>query len=81
LAPMAEPNANSYPAQVVGHVFRGTHHAYQVRLDGERRDIFVYEQAQGREGRPVLAPGDRTWLCWAPEDSILVEPDHAAASD
>ena len=77
LSTTVDDAVNSYPAQVVGHVFRGTHHAYQVRIDGSAGEVFVYQQARGGDAGPVLETGARAWLSWAAHDTIVVDPDAA----
>ncbi len=66
---------NAFEAEIVGHVFRGTHHAYQVRLPEGQGEVFVYRQAHSLDGEPVLTAGRRAWVSWSASDSIVVEPE------
>ncbi|MGD9843752.1 MAG: ABC transporter ATP-binding protein [Variibacter sp.] len=66
---------NAFEAQVMGHVFRGTHRAYQVSLPDGRGEVIVYQQAVSDGDEPVLAVGRRAWVSWSANDSIVVDPE------
>ncbi|MFI4986828.1 MAG: ABC transporter ATP-binding protein [Alphaproteobacteria bacterium] len=62
-------------ASVLAHVFRGSYHAYQVRVAGRGEVVFVYAQATHAEGRDILPPGSAVMLRWLPENVILLPED------
>ncbi len=65
--------ANRAQALVVGHVFRGTYHAYQLTLTAQEQPLFVYQQAQSRLGEENFNVGDSVHIGWSLEDSIVLE--------
>jgi spermidine/putrescine ABC transporter ATP-binding subunit len=67
--------ANVAPGTVTGHVFRGTHHAYEIGIPNRDSMIFVYRQAESRGGNRVFGVGDRVFIGWDLEDSIVLDRD------
>ena len=61
------------PAQIAGHVFRGAYHAYEFRLLDSRAPVFVYDQARSGSAGRIYEAGERVYLSWAPEDSIIFD--------
>ena len=66
---------NSLEGRVLGHVFRGSYHAYEVELDGREEPVFVYSQARSRSGEQVFQPGQPVHVGWSEEDSIVLTRD------
>ena len=60
---------------VLGHVFRGSYHAYEVTLPGRREPLFVYSQARSRSGDQVFQPGQSVHMSWDESDSVLLAQD------
>jgi putative spermidine/putrescine transport system ATP-binding protein len=60
-------------AEIVGYVFRGTHHAYELRIPGHATTVFAYQQAQSRTHDRVMRSGDSVALAWEPEDVIVFD--------
>ena len=68
-------SGNMLEGQVLGHVFRGSYHAYEVTLAGREEPVFVYSQARSRSGDRVFKPGQRMHLSWSEEDSVILTRD------
>lgn len=68
-------SGNVLEGQVLGHVFRGSYHAYEVTLAGREEPVFVYSQARSRSGDRVFKPGQRVHMGWSEEDSIILTRD------
>jgi putative spermidine/putrescine transport system ATP-binding protein len=64
---------NQVPVEVAGHVFRGSYHAYEVRLPGWPRPMMVYDQARTRGSDRQFGPGDRVLLLWQFDDGVLLD--------
>ena len=73
IAPEPASDQNSARAEIVGHVFRGTYHTYELRVLGCAGPVFVYDQARSRVGERVFEPGEKVFIHWTPEDSIVFE--------
>jgi ABC-type Fe3+/spermidine/putrescine transport system ATPase subunit len=72
----ARPDAgNMLAGQVQGHVFRGSYHAYEVRVAGREEPVFVYNQARSRAGEHVFEAGQNVFLSWSVQDSIVLRDD------
>ncbi|MBI1383995.1 MAG: polyamine ABC transporter ATP-binding protein [Rhizobiales bacterium] len=69
----APAGVNHVPVEIAGHVFRGSYHAYEVRMAGRTEPILVYDQARSRTQARRFAPGDRVLLTWRAEDGVLLE--------
>ena len=63
---------NVLEGQVLGHVFRGSYHAYEITFPGREEPVFVYSQARSRSGDRVFRPGQRVYVSWSEEDSIVL---------
>jgi hypothetical protein len=72
LAGEAGTGANQLAVEIAGHVFRGSYHAYEVRLPGRAEAIMVYDQARNRGAGREFRPGDRALISWRPEDAVLL---------
>jgi spermidine/putrescine ABC transporter ATP-binding subunit len=68
------PGADGVAAEVIDHVFRGTYHAYQVRIAGREEPLFVYHQADGTDG-PVFESGRAVHVSWQPDHVMLLTED------
>ena len=68
-------HGNVLEGQVLGHVFRGSYHAYEVTLTGREEPVFVYSQARSRSGDQVFQPGQRMHMSWSEEDSVVLTRD------
>ena len=66
---------NVLEGQVLGHVFRGSYHAYEVTLAGRGGPVFVYSEARSRSGDQVFQSGQRVYVSWSEEDSIILTRD------
>jgi putative spermidine/putrescine transport system ATP-binding protein len=78
LADAASANgAPGLPALVSDHVFRGSYHAYQIRLEGREEPVFVYQQARLTAGRDIFPVGTAVRLEWAPENAVVLADDGA----
>ena len=78
LAAGPEGGSNGVPVEVTGHVFRGSHHAYEVRMAGRAAPILVYDQARTRAEERRFAPGEMVTLRWRSEDAVLLGHEPAA---
>ena len=63
---------NVLEGQVLGHVFRGSYHAYEMTLAGRDDPVFVYSQARSRSADQVFQPGQRVHMSWSEEDSVVL---------
>ena len=68
-------HGNVLEGEVLGHVFRGSYHAYEVTLAGREEPVFVYSQARSRSGDQVFRPGQPVHVSWSEEDSIVLTRD------
>ena len=66
---------NVLAGRVLGHVFRGSYHAYEVAVAGRADPLFVYCQARSRSEDRVFRPGRDVHVSWSAEDSIVLAPD------
>ncbi len=66
---------NVLEGEVLGHVFRGSYHAYEVTFAGREAPVFVYSQARSRSRDRVFQPGQRVYVSWSEEDSIVLGRD------
>jgi len=57
---------------VGGRVFRGTYHAYQVRLPGRDEPVFVYQQPSTAGTAEVFAVEAPVFLTWHPANAVLL---------
>jgi spermidine/putrescine ABC transporter ATP-binding subunit len=73
LAAQKPDGPNTLIGTVLGHVFRGSYHAYEVGLAGRSTPLFVYSQARRRAGDEVFQPGHTVWLGWRVEDAVVLE--------
>lgn len=67
--------SNVFEGEVIGHVFRGSYHAYEVTIAGRATPLFVYNQARSRAGEQVFDAGQRVHMSWDEVDSILLTED------
>ena len=63
---------NNVPAVVSGYVFRGTMHAYQVRVAGLGEELLVYRRTASRMDGQEFAIGQHVWIGWQVENSFPV---------
>ena len=72
-----EPPSGTVAArgEVVDHVFRGTYHAYQARIDGRDDPVFVYQQARHSEGRDLFAVGEAVYVAWHADNAVVLRYD------
>jgi len=63
---------NNVPAKVAGYVFRGTTHAYQLRVAALSEEILVYRRTANRLDGQEFSIGQDVWLGWQVENSFLV---------
>jgi hypothetical protein len=76
MAPLA--GINSFAAVVIGHVFRGTHHAVRVTLSLGGQELLAY--VPPRDVLPgQLDAGSEIWLRWRPEDAAVLDAEPATA--
>ena len=68
----APASENGVRGTVIGHVFRGSYHAYEIQIPGRAQAVFVYAQARSREGERVFGIGSEIWLLWQVGDSIVL---------
>ena len=73
LSPDDRVDGNKLDGRVVGHVFRGTFHAYEVMVVGRAEPIFVYRQARGIGEERLFAIGEPVVIAWSPDATILFE--------
>ena len=64
---------NHAAVEITGHVFRGTYHAYEVRLYGRADPMLVYDQARSHQQDRTYTSGESAVLCWRREDSVLLQ--------
>ena len=65
--PVAE---NAATGAVVGHVFRGSSHAYQIELSTGTM-LVAYLSPRDFDAQPIHA-GDKVVASWRPEDVVLL---------
>jgi len=63
---------NNVPAVVSGYVFRGTMHAYQVRIAGLSEELLVYRSTASRMDGQEFAIGQNVWIGWQIGNSFPV---------
>src|SRR5690606_37660012 len=64
---------NRIKAEISGHVFRGTHHAYEVNLPFMDKSIFVYQQSRSRMDDKIYSVGEQVFVCWNPVESVVLD--------
>ena len=69
-----ESGAAALDGTIIGHVFRGASHAYQVRVEGRDAPVLVYRQTRDIRGSGP-DPGSRVRLCWWPKNAVVLAPD------
>ena len=69
-----QADGDGVAAEVVDHVFRGTYHAYQVRVAGREEPLFVYHQADG-SGGAAYERGHAVQVCWRPDHVVVLAED------
>ncbi len=60
---------------VSGRVFRGTHHAYQVRLAGRDEPVFVYQQPGVAGPAEIFDLDAPVFISWHPANAVLLKSD------
>jgi putative spermidine/putrescine transport system ATP-binding protein len=75
LSEHAPERGNVVLGTVIGHVFRGSYHAYEITMAGRAAPLFVYNQARSRAGELVFQTGQQVHLSWDEADSILLNED------
>lgn len=77
-----KPDADSVSLSgtVIGHVFRGASHAYQVEVDGRDAPVLIYRQTHDVQGSGP-DPGENVRLRWRPENAVVLDPDETDPSD
>jgi len=73
LSPAPTGAANERSGEVVGHVFRGAYHAFQIRLAGRDEPIVVYRQALADGAGAAMAAGSRVFASWRTADVVLLD--------
>jgi putative spermidine/putrescine transport system ATP-binding protein len=68
-------NQMSVPGRVLDRVFRGTYHAYQVRVPGRAEPLFVNHQAAGSEGGRIFEAEDNVYVVWRADSAVLLHDD------
>ncbi len=63
--------ANTFAGRIVGHVFRGTHHALQVALASNGQPVFVYLAPRDLQGMDISV-GNDVWLSWRRDDAVVL---------
>jgi len=62
---------NAVAGTVIGHVFRGTAHVYEVEVGPNLAPVQVLEQANSRHDTRVYSLGTSVWIGWRPEDAFV----------
>jgi len=60
---------------VSGRVFRGTYHAYQVRLAGRDDPVFVYQQPSLTGPAEIFDVDAPVFITWHPANAVLLQSD------
>ncbi|HEY8368739.1 MAG TPA: ABC transporter ATP-binding protein [Thermodesulfobacteriota bacterium] len=68
------PDRSVLRGSLVGHVFRGGYHAYEVSVPGLAGPVYAHAQHDGSTGSRFPVGGE-VYLSWSPESSILLEDD------
>lgn len=72
----AHGNANPVlRGTVMGQVFRGNHHAYQIRIDGRVDPIFVYRQSTVMDEGSEFPADMPVYVTWKPSNAVLIGED------
>lgn len=69
--PVTGPNA--VPGTVIGHVFRGTHHAFQVALQGGTKAYAYLSAHAATQDGSSPAIGDTVWIHWDLDSGTFVD--------
>ena len=72
----AGEEVGAHPAQVIGRVFRGIYHAYQLKLTGRDEVMIAYRQGAAAE----FDLGRNVFVTWSPEDVIVLEREAAESA-
>jgi putative spermidine/putrescine transport system ATP-binding protein len=72
----AGEGVDAYPAQVIGRVFRGIYHAYQLKLIGRDEVMIAYRQGAAAE----FDVGRNVFVTWSPEDVVVLEREAGEAA-
>jgi putative spermidine/putrescine transport system ATP-binding protein len=72
----AGEGVDAHPAQVIGRVFRGIYHAYQLKLIGRDEVMIAYRQGAAAE----FDLGRNVFVTWSPEDVIVLEREAGEAA-
>jgi len=67
---------DAHPAQVIGRVFRGIYHAYQLKLIGRDEVMIAYRQGAAAE----FDLGRNVFVTWSPEDVVVLEREAGEAA-
>lgn len=62
------------PGRVVGHVFRGNNHVFQVDVAGRQAPLVIYQQATDLGGAGI-AQGDAVTVGWQPKNAVVLAPE------
>jgi spermidine/putrescine ABC transporter ATP-binding subunit len=60
---------------VSGRVFRGTYHAYQIRLPGRDDPVFVYQQPSTAGMADIFDIDAPVFVTWHPANAVLLDSD------
>jgi spermidine/putrescine ABC transporter ATP-binding subunit len=71
----AGEEVEAHPAQVIGRVFRGIYHAYQLKLIGRDEVMIAYRQGAAAE----FDLGRNVFVTWSPEDVVVLEREAGEA--
>jgi putative spermidine/putrescine transport system ATP-binding protein len=72
----AGEEVDAHPAQVIGRVFRGIYHAYQLKLIGRDEVMIAYRQGAAAE----FDVGRNVFVTWSPEDVVVLEREAGEAA-
>jgi len=72
----AGEGVDAHPAQVIGRVFRGIYHAYQLKLIGRDEVMIAYRQGAAAE----FDLGRNVFVTWSPEDVVVLEREAGEAA-
>lgn len=69
-----EPESvNRLNGVISGHVFRGSYHAYEVKIPGRPTAVFVYDQAENRSTSSVMKIDENVYISWKTENAVLLK--------
>jgi spermidine/putrescine ABC transporter ATP-binding subunit len=77
-ASLTDDTAVKLQGRVVGHVFRGNSHVFQVDVSGREAPLVIYQQATDLVGTGIVQ-GDTVTVGWQPQNAVVLAPEETSS--